>query len=310
MRVVLSVDMEGVSQLVAPNEIIACCEEYWATGKPRLEDDVAAACRGLLAGGADEVVVLDNHASGNTYNVWPDALPSGARLEEWNVFDLPAHRIDAMLQVGYHARGDVDGFLSHTYVPGLRLRAGEEPISESHGRAWAAGVPLLGIVGNDRHAETLGSLDGTPFLVVQESRGRGAATPVFAEPEAGLEAIEEFALCCVRERGAIAPVTPPREISLAASKPNGTEGVAELLKNELAAYLASRLNSNALPVNRLLPEGVTIRTELAPPADSAPDTDVVIVNSATVSEVGRFGRKSSELIRMKLSWMLMPSSVT
>ena len=66
MRVVLSVDMEGVSQLVAPNEIIACCEEYWATGKPRLEDDVAAACRGLLAGGADEVVVLDNHASGNT----------------------------------------------------------------------------------------------------------------------------------------------------------------------------------------------------------------------------------------------------
>ena len=228
MRVVLSVDMEGVSQLVAPNEIIACCEEYWATGKPRLEDDVAAACRGLLAGGADEVVVLDNHASGNTYNVWPDALPSGARLEEWNVFDLPAHRVDAMFQVGYHARGDVDGFLSHTYVPGLRLRAGEEPISESHGRAWAAGVPLLGIVGNDRHAETLGSLDGTPFLVVQESRGRGAATPVFAEPEAGLEAIEEFALRCVRERSAVAPVTPPREISLAASMPNGTEVVAEM----------------------------------------------------------------------------------
>ena len=82
MRVVLSVDMEGVSQLVEPNEIIACCDEYWATGKPRLEADVAAACRGLLAGGADEVVVLDNHASGNTYNVWPDALPSGARLEE------------------------------------------------------------------------------------------------------------------------------------------------------------------------------------------------------------------------------------
>ena len=81
MRVVLSVDMEGVSQLVEPNEILACCDEYWATGKPWLEADVAAACRGLLAGGADEVVVLDNHASGNTYNVWPDA-PLGARLEE------------------------------------------------------------------------------------------------------------------------------------------------------------------------------------------------------------------------------------
>ena len=228
MRVVLSVDMEGVSQLVEPNEIIACCDEYWTTGKPRLEADVAAACRGLLAGGADEVVVLDNHASGNTYNVWPDALPPGARLEVWHVFDVGEHGVDAMFQVGYHARGDVDGFLSHTYAPGLRLRAGEEPISESHARAWAAGVPLLGIVGNDRHGETLGSLDGTPFLAVQESRGRGAATPVFTEPGEGIEAIEEFALRCMRERGAIAPATPPGEVTLAASMPNGAEVVEEM----------------------------------------------------------------------------------
>ena len=83
-----------------------------------------------------------------------------------------------------------------------------------------------------------------------------------------------------------------------------------LLKNEFAANFASRLNSNALPVRRLVPDGVTIRTEVAPPAVSAPETDVVIENSATLSDVGRFGRKSNELVRMKLSWMLMPSSVT
>ena len=41
-----------------------------------------------------------------------------------------------------------------------------------------------------------------------------------------------------------------------------------------------------------------------------PTPTVVIENSATVSDVGRLGRKSSELVRMKLSWMLMPSSVT
>ena len=80
-----------------------------------------AACEGLLAGGASELVVLDNHG-GNTVNVSPASLPHGARLETWNVYDLREHGVDAMFQVGYHARGGVDGFLSHTYLPGLRLR--------------------------------------------------------------------------------------------------------------------------------------------------------------------------------------------
>ncbi len=222
MLVVLSADMEGVSQLVGPNEIIACCDEYWATGKPRFEADVAAACRGLLAGGVDEVIVLDNHASGNTYNIPQDALPAGARLEEWHVFDLPGRGVGAMLQVGYHARGGVEGFLSHTYSPGLRLRVGDELISESHARAWAAGVPLLGIVGNDVHARTLGSLDGTPYLVVQETRSRSEAAPVFGETE-GLDAIEAFAEQCILERdGATVPI-PPAGVTFAASMPNGAE---------------------------------------------------------------------------------------
>jgi len=144
MRIAVSVDMEGASQLRSVREIWGCLPEYWQTGKPRLEDDVAAVCEGLLAGGASELVVLDNHG-GNAVNVAAEALPTGARLETWRDFDLPDHGVDATFQVGYHARGGVDGFLSHTYVPGLRLRAGGELISESHGRAWASGLPLLGI---------------------------------------------------------------------------------------------------------------------------------------------------------------------
>src|SRR5678816_2116837 len=133
--------MEGASQLRSVREIWGCLPEYWQTGKPRLEADVAAACEGLLAGGASELVVLDNHG-GNTVNVSPESLPPGARLETWHVYDLADHRVDAMFQVGYHARGGVDGFLSHTYMAGLRLRADGELISESHARAWAASVPL------------------------------------------------------------------------------------------------------------------------------------------------------------------------
>jgi hypothetical protein len=160
--------------------------------------------------------VLDNHASGNPANIAEDALPAGARLETWNVWDLPEHGIDAMLQVGYHARGGVDGFLSHTWGLDLRLRYGNELISESHGRSWAAQTRLIGITGNDRHEQTLGSLSGTPYLVVQRSAGHAAAEPV-----AGLDAVREFARTCAENAGDVAPVEVPGAARLAASMPHG-----------------------------------------------------------------------------------------
>jgi D-aminopeptidase len=224
MLVAVSVDMEGASQLRNVREIFGCFPEYWATGKPGLEADVAAACEGLLAGGASELVVLDNHG-GNTINVSQESLPDGARLEQWHVFELGQHGVDAMFQVGYHARGGVEGFLSHTYIPGLRLRVDDELISESHARAWGAEVPLLGIVGNDLHERTLGSLAGTPFLVVQESVGRAEMRPVFDSPQEGFDAIRLFAEQCV---GSPRSVEAPAGITFRASMPNGNDVVESM----------------------------------------------------------------------------------
>ena len=218
MRIVLSTDMEGISGLTRPREIVAACPEYWETGRPAYEAEVVAACEGLLAGGATEIVVLDNHASGNPANFAADALPAGARLETWNVWDLPERGIDAMFQVGYHARGGVDGFLSHTWGLDRRLRWGDELISESHGRAWAAQTRLIGITGNDLHEQTLGSLSGTPFLVVQRSSGHAAAEPV-----AGPDAVREFARTCAENAGDVPPVQVPGSTRLAASMPHGAE---------------------------------------------------------------------------------------
>jgi D-aminopeptidase len=217
MLVVLSTDMEGISQLSQAREIIAACPEYWETGRPRYQEEVVAACEGLLAGGATEIVVLDNHGSGNPANIAAAALPAGARNETWNLWDVPKHGVDAMLQVGYHARGGVNGFLSHTYGLDLRLRYGDELISESHGRAWAAQTRLIGITGNDMHEQTLGSLSGTPYLVVQRSVGHGAAEPV-----AGPDAVREFARTCAENAGEVPPVAVPGAARFAASMPNGS----------------------------------------------------------------------------------------
>jgi D-aminopeptidase len=218
--------MEGASQLRSVREIWGCLPEYWETGRPRLEADVRAVCEGLLAGGASGLVVLDNHG-GNTVNVSAEALPVGAELETWRDFDLRAHGVDATFQVGYHPRGGVEGFLSHTYLPGLRLRVDGELVSESHGRAWASAVPLLGITGNDLHRETIGSLSDTPYLVVQRSLGRSAMQPLW-DVEEGLAAIREFAERSMREAAAASPVRIPSDALLEASMPNGHEVVDQM----------------------------------------------------------------------------------
>jgi D-aminopeptidase len=228
MRVAVSVDMEGASQLRSVREIWGCLPEYWQTGKPRLEEDVAAVCDGLLAGGASELVVLDNHG-GNTVNVSEEALPAGARLETWRDFDLRDHGVDATFQVGYHARGGVDGFLSHTYVPGLRLRVDGELISESHGRVWASGVPLLGIAGNDLQQETLGSLSQTPFLVTQQSIGRSGMSPIWDNPEDSRTALREFAERCLRDATSAPALPEPNDVTFEASMPNGSDVADQML---------------------------------------------------------------------------------
>jgi D-amino peptidase len=217
MRVALSIDMEGVSQITDVREICAAFEEYWDSGRGKLHADVVAAAEGLLAGGADEVVLLDNHASGNPVNLDGLPLPEGARLVSWHPVELRERDVDAQLQVGYHARGGINGFLSHTYCPGMRLRVGDELISESHGRAWGAGVPLAGIIGSDRHATSLGSLGDTPFLVVQETLSRARAQPLF-EPEHGYAEIRAFARDALRDLPQ--PPEPPGTL-LEASLENG-----------------------------------------------------------------------------------------
>src|ERR1022692_2644098 len=193
--------MEGISQLRDPRSILAFERSYWSEGRRHMTADVAAGASGLLRGGADEVVVLDNHGSGNPTNVIGADLPAGARLETWNVFDLVDRGVEEMLQVGYHARAGVAAYISHTYVPSLRLRVNGELISESHGRIWAAGVPLLGIVGNDVHQRTLGSLGEVPFLVVQRTSSMGAMDPVFADQGSAAESIAAFSAQALLDGG-------------------------------------------------------------------------------------------------------------
>ena len=210
MRIVLSVDMEGIAGITGVRELLACCPEYWDTGRARLTDDVLAAASGLLDGGASEVIVLDNHASGHPNNMIAEHLPFGVQIATENVFDLPQADIDGMLQVGYHPRRSVAGFAPHTYIPGLRLWLDDEEISESHSRVWAAQTPLLGITGHANHGSNLGSLNEVPFLPVQHGIDPHHPHSVFTEPLESAETIRSFARGAMHQiADAVRPTAPP-----------------------------------------------------------------------------------------------------
>jgi hypothetical protein len=86
-------------------------------------------------------------------------------------------------------------------VPGLRLRVNGELISESHGRIWAAGVPLLGIIGNDAHQRTLGSLGEVAYMVVQRTDSVREMEPALADQERASQAIADFSADALADGG-------------------------------------------------------------------------------------------------------------
>jgi D-amino peptidase len=225
VRVVIVFDMEGTSHVGDYHELYPMFPEYWDSGRQKLTNDIAAAARGLLAGGATEVVVMNHHGAGEVE--WPNAiaerLPDGVHLVEWDK-RVMRDEVDAMFQVGAHARGGSQTFSSHTILPGLRLRVGDELLSESHWWAWTGAVPVLGIVGSSGLGEGLraGSLADVPFLAVQAGASRGSARPVFATPSLTADAIQAFARDAARHAGA-QRARAPHDVALEASIQNADD---------------------------------------------------------------------------------------
>lgn len=229
MRVVIVFDMEGASHIGHVRELFPIFPEYWDHGRRKLTSDVAAAARGLLAGGATEVVVINHHGAGGVEwpNAVPEDLPEGVHLIDGDMLRL-RDEFDAMFHVGAHARGGSPTFASHTILPGLRLRVDGELLSESHEWAWTGDVPVLGIVGSAALGAGLGSLSEVPFLAVQDSDDRASARPTLGSPAQTAEAIQAFATSAVK-RGGRQRSQSPRDVVLEASVQNGDDASAAML---------------------------------------------------------------------------------
>ncbi len=118
MQILISVDMEGVAGVVAPDDIKPGHAEY-ERNRTYMTDEASAAVRGFLsAEPAADIVVVDAHAAFR--NILPDRLVAGCTLLRGSprrhaMMTGIDQGVQAVCFIGYHGKaGTATSVLSHT----------------------------------------------------------------------------------------------------------------------------------------------------------------------------------------------------
>ena len=164
-KVFISADMEGISGIVAPEQLSAGGAEYGRSRK-LMADDVNAAIRGARAGGATEVVVNDSH--GSMRNMRIEDLEDGVRLishsfKRHGMMEGLDDSFVAAIFIGYHAKaGSPQGLFAHTGSGNVRdVRVNGQSLGEGGLNTLVAawhGVPVVLVTGDDAAVAEVGAI--------------------------------------------------------------------------------------------------------------------------------------------------------
>jgi D-amino peptidase len=216
MKIFISADIEGVAGIMRWDEAQRTSPTYHPF-REQMNREVAAACEGALAAGAEEILVKDAHGGAN--NLAGDKLPRPTQLiRGWSghpfgmVQDLEA-RHTAALFVGYHARAGAGGNpLAHSFssrkVAEIRLNG--EPASEYLIHAHAAGlvgVPVVFVSGDATLCEEIKTQN--PAVVTYATKSGEGPSQKSVHPEESVEAIRDATERALRGDLAAALLPPP-----------------------------------------------------------------------------------------------------
>ncbi len=211
MRVFISADIEGVANTALWDHTRKGEYGYEAAAR-QMSLEVAAACEGAFAAGADYVRVKDAHGSGT--NIFPELLPRGVELTRssygtpWSMVTGVDEGFDVAMFVGYHSAAGRDGNrLAHTYnTSAIYAKLNGVKMSEFmlySLAAASAGVPTAFLSGDQLLCEDSKALNWHPRLVtVPVKRGIGGLTTCL-QPQDACDRIREGVL-----KALSAPFTP------------------------------------------------------------------------------------------------------
>ena len=120
MKVYISADLEGSAGMTVISELRPGDPDYFYF-RDQMTREVAAACRGAVSAGAEDILVRDAH--GEARNLIPTAFPECVRLLRGHTGDcfpmvsgLQLEHFDALMFTGYHSRvNSADLPCSHTF---------------------------------------------------------------------------------------------------------------------------------------------------------------------------------------------------
>jgi len=177
VRVYIVTDLEGASgvyQFAQTREAGPLNEK----AKEYLMGDIAAVVRGLRAGGATDIVVLDGHGPGAFV---PHLMETGAKYITGKPRPGPLTGLDdsfaGMVQLGAHAmNGTPDGVLCHTQSSRSENRywyngveSGE--LAQCAAIAGGYGVPTIMVTGDEATCREAGKFFGPECVTVAVKRG-------------------------------------------------------------------------------------------------------------------------------------------
>jgi len=183
MRVYISADIEGVTGTTHWDDTSTGKPGY-AEAREQMTAEVAAACDGFLAAGAEEAWVQDAHGGGR--NILAAKLPEQTRLiRGWADTPLSmAQELDetfaAVAFVGYHSHAGSDANpLAHTWTGEvMRLTINGGLVSEFLWHAYAAAtlnVPTVLVTGDEGLCEDVKAVNAS-IRTVGVKRGLGGST--------------------------------------------------------------------------------------------------------------------------------------
>lgn len=206
MRILICADIEGVAGVTHPEQTRAGHSEY-ERARRAMTHEASAAARGAFDGGATEVWIADAH--GSYRNLLADEIDPRARLLTGKprrfgmLGDLESGFAGVML-VGFHARAQARGVLSHTINSSAfaRLWLNGQELGEAGLYGALAGewdTPVILASGDDVFAEETRPLfPHATFVIVKQATGRHSALSL--SPKAACEAIESGARQAVAAR--------------------------------------------------------------------------------------------------------------
>lgn len=156
LKVFISVDMEGITDVISPDETSSSGSDYQYC-RTLMTKESNAAIEGASEAGAVEIIVRDSH--GSARNLIPEELSQNAKLlREWSgspfsMMEGIDETFDAVIFVGYHAKaGTKDATLDHTMSGSIHdLRVNGVSLPEAGWNGLIAGrynVPVIFIAGD------------------------------------------------------------------------------------------------------------------------------------------------------------------